>query len=549
MRTATLPTVVKPSQKTSINPYLRSAVPAAEPEEKDTKAVRLLRKTLITLVILLTFEGLLRKLEPNKIGIVIFLLKDVVILFMGLQLITRHRLNAAINFLSIGYLGLVLFLLPCIINTGSHDPLLAIFGAKEYLLYPIVALSVFVVFENASMTEVIRFCRLVAFLMIPAGLVAIVQTQLSPNNWLNLSVDGASLEDFSSAGHLRVSSTFSFVSQFCCFLNMQMFMVFLALHGYKNLKGLKKLVFLLPIPLLVISSYLTGSRGAVIGNSSVLVIAVILACLRFELGKIIRFVWIAGAIVVVVLVFQTMFPSLMATYTVREKGHAFGVSTEIWGRVYEAFFGWLDNVNQVPFFGNGLGIMSNGSDAISPYSRTFRLQGWTETDIATTLFEGGPYLIFVWYAFRYYIIFATTRRFLFQTKKALFLPGAFCQAFIILVGMTGTLGIQPPIAIWWWLAVGLSVIMWWRSIHPMAGEEEVVPVRPAVAIRRAALAINSETTPPVEEPAQPTPKFKPAKAAKPASAVEPTPPSVAPAPPAPVVRGRSSYADRLHREK
>ena len=52
-----------------------------------------------------------------------------------------------------------------------------------------------------------------------------------------MSVDGESLEDFSSAGHLRVSSTFSFVSQFCCFLNMQMFMVFFALHGYDKLGG------------------------------------------------------------------------------------------------------------------------------------------------------------------------------------------------------------------------------------------------------------------------------------------------------------------------
>jgi hypothetical protein len=548
MRTATLKTAVKPA----VNPYLRSAASAAaQPEEKLDKPLRTLRRTLIALVLLLTFEGLLRKLEPS-VGIVIFLLKDVVILFMGLQIATRFRLPSAVNFLTMAYLGVAVFLLPCIINTAIHDPLLAAFGAKEYLLYPIVALAVFVVFQNSPMTEVIRFSRLVAFLMIPAGLVALLQTQLPASNWLNESVEGSSLEDFSSAGHLRVSGTFSFVSQFCCFLNMQMFMAFLALHGWKNLVGYRKLVFLAPIPLLVVCSYLTGSRGAVIGNSSVLIIAVILACLRFELAKVLKFVWIAGAIAAVVVAFQYFYPSLMATYTVREKGHAFGVSTEIWGRVFEAFFGWTANIGDVPFFGNGLGIMSNGSDAISPYSRNFRLEGWTETDFATSLFEGGPYLIFVWYAFRYYIIFTTTRRFLFQTRKDLFLPGAFCQAFVILVGLTGTLGIQPPIAIWWWLGVGLSTIMWWRSVNPLAGEVPETPLRPAAMIRRAALAISNNPTPPPTDEAtaspQPVKRPKPAAPAKASAPVAPAAPTP-PAKPAPIVRGRSSYADRLHRDK
>jgi hypothetical protein len=533
MRTATLPTAVK----AATNPYLRSAA-VAPPEEKIDKPVRTLRRTLILLVLLLTFEGLLRKLEPNKIGVAIFLLKDVVILFMGLQLATRHRLPSAVNFLTISYLLACFLFLPNILMTGSHDPLLAVFGAKEYLLYPIVGLAVFVVFQNSSMDEVIRFIRFVAFLMIPAGLVAMLQTQISPNNWLNMSVDGASLEDFSSAGHLRVSSTFSFVSQFCAFLNMQMAMCVMALYRYGKLKGIWKLVYLAPIPLLIICSYLTGSRGAVIGNTSVLVIAIILACLRFELGKVIRFVWLGALIALVVVAFQYFYPSLMATYTVREKGHAFGVSTEIWGRVYQAFFGWMDNTDTVPFFGNGLGIMSNGSADISPYARTFRLEGWTETDFASTLFEGGPYLIFVWYAFRYYIIFTTTRRFLFQTKKDYFLPGAFCQAFVILVGLTGTLGIQPPIAIWWWLGVGLSTIMWWRSVHPLPGEA-VAESRPAWKISRGAHTLS----------AGPGPEKIPVKPRTTKPPPEPAQPAAPPAKSGPVprpMRGRSSYADKLH---
>jgi hypothetical protein len=439
-----------------------TVTPDVNPEDKQT---RRLRQTLTFLVYLLVFEGLARKLEPGIVGILIFLFKDVVVLFMGWQLATQHKIPPAIHFLFIGYVAAIILFVPCIFSTATHDPLLAVFGAKQYLLYPIVGIATFVAFQNATVTDVIAFCRRVALLMIPTGLVAVLQTQLSPDNWLNLSVDGASLADFSSAGHLRVSSTFSFVSQFCGFLNMEMFMLFLALHGWKTLE--KKWLYVLPVVLLVVCSYLTGSRGAVVGNTMVIVIAVALCVLRFEVGKIANLLWIGGFLFVVVVSFQYLFPSLMATYSVREGGQVVGVSPEVRERVYGAFFGWMAHAHSVPFFGNGLGIMSNGSDSLSAYSRSFRSTQWTETDLATTYFEGGTYLMFVWYGFRYYIIYQTTRRILFGVSRALLLPAAFCQAFVILSGLTGTLGMQPPAAIWWWLGVGLSTTLWWKSVRPV----------------------------------------------------------------------------------
>ena len=156
----------------------------------------------------------MRKLEPGIVGVLIFLLKDVIIFFLGFQLVTRHKLPAALNFITYAYALFAFLLLPNILITFGHDPILAVFGAKQYLLYPVVGISVFVAFQNATVPQIIKFCRIVALLMIPTGLIGILQTQISTTSWINLSVDGQSLEDFSSAGHLRISSTFSFVSQF-----------------------------------------------------------------------------------------------------------------------------------------------------------------------------------------------------------------------------------------------------------------------------------------------------------------------------------------------
>jgi hypothetical protein len=119
--------------------------------------------------------------------------------------------------------------------------------------------------------------------------------------------------------------------------------------------------------------------------------------------------------------------------------------------------------------------MSNGSDTFSDYAAHLRLvAGWTETDFATTLFEGGLYLVVVWYGFRYYMIYQTTRRFLTDVHEGLSLPASFCQANVILLGFIATLGMQPPLAIWWWLAIGTSLLLWWKCVEPKRNDQGLV---------------------------------------------------------------------------
>ena len=112
----------------------------------------------------------------------------------------------------------------------------------------------------------------------------------------------------------------------------------------------------------------------------------------------------------------------------------------------------------------------------------------------------------------------TTRNFLLETRSELFLPGAFCVADIILVGLTGTMGIQPPVAIWWWMSVGLATTLWWRSLHPLQAAAIIVPPRPTKTGMKPA----------------------PLPAAAPIGSVP------APTPGGRKAKGRSSYADRLH---
>jgi hypothetical protein len=160
---------------------------------------------------------------------------------------------------------------------------------------------------------------------------------------------------------------------------------------------------------------------------------------------------------------QAKYPEFFAAYQARvtgtgESSHAVEMEKRIMGGLLD----WTEGTEQAPpsLFGYGLGVMSNGSDKLSAYAAGWRSGGyWTETDQATTFFEGGWYLVLVWYGFRFWIILRSLVLVLKLRHLEFRIAAYFAWGFILIIGVTGTLAIQPTEAIWWWLAVGLIVCL------------------------------------------------------------------------------------------
>jgi hypothetical protein len=447
-------------------------------------ALRALRWTLLFLVLVLTFEGVARKLAPGSSNL-IFFLKDFIVLGLGVQVV-RLRRSSAIQWMWTAYVVECVLFLPLILSTGWHDPVLAIFGTKEYLLYPMVGFATFMAFEHSTVAEIIHFFRWIALLVVPTTLISLYQLHLPADSWMNLSVAGESLEGFSANGVLRVSSTFSFVAQYCAFLNAQVFIMAIALSRLHDAGVLRRLGYLCLVPLLILGCYMTGSRGAVLANLVVISAACGLSLMKFQARSAIRFVVIIGFLVLTLAATQFAVPDAFQVYSTREDGQLVGASSEIRDRIYDAFFGWTSDVSKTPFLGYGLGIMSNGSESLSDYAAVIRGNEWTETDFASTLFEGGIYMVVIWYLFRYFVILQCIRRFLGAKSDDLSIPMSFAVGVVTVIGLVETLGIQPPIAIWWWFAVGSSLLLWWKiqesssseaGTTPMAGPPPVQKVR------------------------------------------------------------------------
>jgi len=419
---------------------------------------RRLRMLVCSLVLLLILEGLIRKKVGGTMKTPVFFFKDVIMIVMAFYVVPMFK-SPTVQILWRGYMALVLLFVPVIAVTAIHDPVLAVFGAERYLMMPIVAFAVLGGFERSSKAVILKYLRVLAIFVVPTTLLAVMQLRLPMDHWLNLSVAGDELGAFASSGRLRVASTFSFVAQYCFFLNIELIACVAALSGYKQLPIWKKILYVSLIPALLLGAYATGSRTAVLGNASVTAIATGVLVFKGQRGTVLYLGAGVAAAYVSFLTLQAFFPEAFSVYREREEEKMLGISSETETRTTRMFTDLIYGNTPISPLGYGLGVMSNGAEKLSEYARRWRSEGyWTETDWLTTLFEGGLYLMFVWYGFRLWIIAQTMSAFLRRTKGSLVLPTAFCQGFIIVQGFVGTLGIQPPLAIWFWMVVGISTL-------------------------------------------------------------------------------------------
>jgi len=429
-----------------------------------TRYQRRLQMMVTLLVLTLIFEGLLRRLVP-ALSLPIFFLKDLFALLAGVLLLFGKPPRAARSILGL-QAAVFILISPCVIATALHDPKLALFGLKQYDLFPFAGVALCAAFPPGRREAFSSFCRMVAWTMIPTMLVTVLQQRLPADHWLNKSPDGESLERFSAGGQLRCSSTFSFVSQFCMYLNAYTgYLGIAALGSWSRRRGLQVLRnLLLLIPFYLLAVYTTGSRQAVLGGGLILVLsAVVLAVGRGK--KYFPSILMVGLIGIFLLgALRLLHPESFQAYDARtasaDEGDARGSNGVAVARVTKGLSNWINEAISGPLLGSGLGVMSNGTEKLSNYAAVIRSEGfWTETDPATVVYEGGIYLLVVWYGMRAIVILRGLFAAITIRNPALAAAAAFCWGPLIIIGALGTLSIQPPLSIWWWLDFGLILCL------------------------------------------------------------------------------------------
>ena len=355
---------------------------------------------------------------------------------------------------------LCVLLAPCIFLTVTKDPLLAVFGAKQYLLYPSLAAAMCAAYLPNHHRHFFSLFKWVALSVILTTLVAIAQNRLPASSWLNMTVSGDDLSKFSAGGYQRVSSTFAFVGQYCFYLNALCYCLPVYFYLNKVFRGPSaNFKMLILIGLFIVGTFVTGSRTSVVGNAGILFAGGFLLAVGGGLQAVSKVIIPLITGIALYGLIQSQYPELFAAYQARVSGTQEASHTiEVKNRILNGLLDWTEGTVEAPpsLFGYGLGVMSNGSDKLSDYAAEWRYGGyWTETDQATTFFEGGWYLVIIWYGFRLWIIIHTLATVLKLRRLEFRIAACFAWGFVLVIGVAGTLAIQPTQAIWWWLAVGL----------------------------------------------------------------------------------------------
>lgn len=410
------------------------------------------RLLISTLLITLVFEGILRKLAPNALSIGIFFFKDLLCL-LGLFHILNSNLSSISKQSAKVFKVVIILMYPLLLYNLFIDPILILWGAKLYLLYFVIAILMTMAFPPENKNIITIFSKWFQIIIVITVVTGLFQLTLSPQHWLNRSVAGGTLEAFSAAGQLRISSTFSFTGQYSYFLVFASSLFFF--FFFFNLKNSKTtlssaLMQIGTIVLLIIGGFSTGGKSAVLGIFVIIVIGALFIILRNPFFALKRLTLPLLFLLFLFPVIQLSYPEYFAAYTERSNNRG-GSSEDILVRVIEPF----SNLINSSMFGKGLGVMTNGADKVSAYAASIRFDGtWTESDFATIIWEGGFYLVMIWYGFRLYVIFYSFRILCSIKDSNYYSAASFLFAYILVQGLIGTLTIQPPIAIYLWISFG-----------------------------------------------------------------------------------------------
>jgi len=223
------------------------------------------RKAVFFTLVLIIFEGGLRKWVLPNAQVIIYFLKDIVLLgaYIGFLLSIRHRLINQESLTILLLCGLIsIYGFFQIFNPNSPSILLGIIGWKSYFFYmPLLFMMPFL-FRTPYDLDI--FLRRYLLFVIPVAMFGIFQFFSGVNDPINAGLvwEGkeANIVTFGSLPVARVSSTFSYISGFSEYLTTMALITIGILIGRRLQKSA---IYFFILLLILIAMFTTGSRSIV----------------------------------------------------------------------------------------------------------------------------------------------------------------------------------------------------------------------------------------------------------------------------------------------
>ncbi len=457
------------------------------------------------------FEGALRKWFLPGLANPLLIVRDPVLLTMYALALAKGVFprNAFVVWIAvIGGSALV-------VSMGATDaPLMVeLYGFRANFLHLPLIFLLPVILRPEDLRTIGKWALVLAA---PMAVLVLLQFGSGRGSRLNAGAGAGTTMLESTYGHIRPSGTFSYTNGLGSFTSLTL--AFFLYHLLEK-RVFPRLLWFAAIPSLVVMVILSGSRGAagIVGFllATVLGISAVQTRYRSSAFKLAAVIGIGIFVIGSFAVFKTGVSIFSTRF-----GSASNVQTGFVGRFFHTFITPYEVSDQIGLGGVGLGMGTNVAAGLLVGKRTFMV---AEEEGARVVMESGPlvgtaFLLLRW-ALAIYLGLAAWRALrrhastlpllLFSTCFYSIMLGQFAQAT--------ELGFAT-------IAAGLCL-----AASTLAGQPVMVPVRKTVE-------------PAAPPPPSRTPKLEPDPGLPLDSGAMPAPVGTLPRP-----RGRSSYAERLHR--
>lgn len=440
-------------------------------------AVRYWQSALLTVFVLLVFEGALRKWVFPGAQAQIYFVKDVILLaaYLGFVLDGRKDQTGLRGVAPIRIMVLLSFLFGCIEILNPNNPSVLVWGIgiKSYFLYvPIAFIMPYVFKSRQHFLDLIRRYLIVA---IPVAALGFIQIAAGPgsslNTYVSYSEDAALLVHF-GRGHdlVRTSGTFSYISGYVAFLS---FVGFLAI-GYNLAQGWRvknNVTPLLALTLVVGAMFTTGSRAPVYmliaAGPFILVLATVGRVLAFQTA-----VRVCVMVPIIALAALNISPRAFEAFT--ERAIDSGTDDTL-TRVMSPIFETVDALSVAPIFGMGIGTTHPSSLTIMGAAVPWWLQNlFTEGEMARVTVELGAIGLLLTYALRI-LIAALALRWAMSFRDPVYRALGIVLAVHLALGVMGSIMLNATAGLYYWGALGLVLAM--RRLEQAEGGQAQIITR------------------------------------------------------------------------
>ena len=371
----------------------RSPLPVNQsPADDRSKIFRQIRFLIWTYLILLIFEGALRKWVVPQLSNPILLIRDPVVVLIYLWALRAHIFPHNLYIVVLGIVA-VLSLFVGIVVLLDYFPLtlileVTLYGFRSNFLHLPLIFIIPKVFDEEDVKKIGWF---ILMLMIPMSLVMVAQFKASPDSFINRTAGvGEALQLTAGGGKIRPPGTFSFISGPVFYIPLA---TAFAIYGALNRKSYKTWLLMAAGGSLVIAIAVSGSRSCVACVLLVMLAVGVIFLIRpsavNQFGRTLVVVVIAGLILSRLPVFKEGITILSDRFTTSAEAGETTIFGSIVGRTVEDFTHPLSVLGKIPTFGYGLGIGTSGGARFLVGRAAFLL---AEGEWMRILLESGPIL-------------------------------------------------------------------------------------------------------------------------------------------------------------